>query len=147
MSFREDGEAALDWAARYLERVGDYPVLAQVRPGELKAQLPPAAPESGEPFAAVLEDLDHLILPALTHWQHPRFFAYFGNTGSDPGVLAELLSATLNQVGILWRTSPALAELEEVTLAWLGQLLGLPAAWHETCRQIDLTIHITRGRF
>ena len=130
MSFRDDGEAALDWAARYLERVGDYPVLAQVRPGELKAQLPPAAPESGEPFAAVLEDLDRLILPALTHWQHPRFFAYFGNTGSEPGVLAELLAATLNQVGILWRTSPALAELEEVTLAWLGGLLGLPSEWH-----------------
>ena len=130
MTFREDGEAALDWAARYLERVGDYPVLAQVEPGELKASLPASAPDTGEPFRALLEDLDRLILPAVTHWQHPRFFAYFGNTGSEPGVLAELLIATLNQVGILWRTSPALAELEEVTLSWLAQLLGLPPGWH-----------------
>ena len=130
MSFREDGTAALDWAARYLERVGEYPVLAQVEPGGLRSQLPSEAPETGEPFSALLADLDLLIVPALTHWQHPRFFAYFANTGSEPGILAELLSATLNQVGILWRTSPALAELEEVMLGWLARLLGLPAAWH-----------------
>jgi aromatic-L-amino-acid decarboxylase len=130
LTFREDGVAALDWAARYLERVGEYPVLAQVEPGELKARLPASAPETGEPFSALLDDLDRLILPAVTHWQHPRFFAYFGNTGSEPGVLAELLIASLNQVGILWRTSPALAELEEVTLDWLAQLLGLPSGWH-----------------
>ena len=130
MSFREDGAAALDWAARYLERVGEYPVLAQVEPGELSSQLPAEAPETGEPFSALLADLDRLIVPALTHWQHPRFFAYFANTGSEPGILAELLSATLNQVGILWRTSPALAELEEVMLGWLARLLGLPATWH-----------------
>jgi aromatic-L-amino-acid decarboxylase len=130
LTFREDGGAALDWAARYFEGVGDRPVLAQVEPGWLRSQLPPAAPESAEPFAALLDDLDRLILPAATHWQHPRFFAYFANTGSEPGVLAELLSAALNQVGILWRTSPALAELEEVTLSWLAQLLGLPPEWH-----------------
>jgi aromatic-L-amino-acid/L-tryptophan decarboxylase len=130
LTFREDGEAALDWAARYLEGVGEHPVLAQVEPGWLTRQLPPAAPETSEPFSVLLEDLDRLILPALTHWQHPRFFAYFANTGSEPGVLAELLSAALNQVGILWRTSPALAELEEVTVRWLAQLLGLPGDWH-----------------
>jgi aromatic-L-amino-acid decarboxylase len=130
VSLREDGEAALDWAARYLEGVGELPVLAQVAPGELKARLPAAAPERGEPFSALLADLDELIVPALTHWQHPRFFAYFANTGAEPGILAELLAAALNQVGILWRTSPALAELEEVTLSWLGQLLGLPGEWH-----------------
>jgi aromatic-L-amino-acid decarboxylase len=130
VTFREDGEAALDWAARYFERVGEYPVLAQVEPGELKAQLPAAPPEAGEPFSALLADLDRLVVPALTHWQSPRFFAYFANTASEPGVLAELLAASLNQVGILWRTSPALAELEEVTLGWLAQLLGLPAEWH-----------------
>jgi aromatic-L-amino-acid/L-tryptophan decarboxylase len=130
VSFREDGAAALDWAARYLDGIADFPVLAQVEPGELKAKLPPSPPEAGEPFAALLEDLDRLIVPALTHWQHPRFFAYFANTGSEPAILAELLAAALNQVGILWRTSPALAELEEVTLGWLAQLLGLPASWH-----------------
>jgi aromatic-L-amino-acid decarboxylase len=130
MSFREDGEAALDWAARYLERVGELPVLAQVEPGELRAQLPASPPEEGEPFQALLDDLDRLIVPALTHWQHPRFFAYFANTASDPGILAELLIATLNQVGILWRASPALTELEEQVMGWRAELLGLPAGWH-----------------
>ncbi len=130
MSFRKDGQAALDWAARYLEGVGELPVLAQVEPGWLLERLPAEPPETGEPFSALLEDLDRLILPATTHWQHPRFFAYFANTGSEPAILAELLTATLNQVGILWRTGPALAELEERTTGWLGQLLGLPESWH-----------------
>ena len=130
LSFRDDGAAALEWVARYLERVGDLPVLAQVEPGELRARLPAAPPEEGEPFASVLRDLDDVLLPGLTHWQSPRFFAYFANTGSEPGILAELLAAGLNQVGILWRTSPALQELEEVTLDWLAQLLGLPEGLH-----------------
>jgi aromatic-L-amino-acid decarboxylase len=130
VSFREDGVAAVDWVASYLERLRDYPVLAQVEPGELRSRLPPAAPETAEPFANVLRDLDEVLLPAVTHWQSPRFFAYFVGTGSEPGILAELLMAGLNQVGILWRTSPALQELEEVTLAWLAQLLGLPSGWH-----------------
>ncbi len=130
MSFREDGHAAVDWAARYLEGVGALPVLAQVEPGELRSQLPPEPPERGEPFQAILDDLDRLIVPATTHWQHPRFFAYFATTGSEPGILAELLIATLNSVGILWRTAPALAELEEHVLGWLARLLGLPAGWH-----------------
>ncbi len=127
---REDGAAALEWVASYLERLRDFPVLAQVEPGELRASLPPSPPETAEPFAAVLRDLDEVLLPAVTHWQSPRFFAYFANTGSEPGILAELLAAGLNQVGILWRTSPALQELEEVTLDWLAQLLGLPDGLH-----------------
>ena len=130
MSFREDGAAAVDWVASYLERLREFPVLAQVEPGELRSRLPAAAPETGEPFAAILRDLDDVLLPAVTHWQSPRFFAYFVGTASEPGILAELLMAGLNQVGILWRTSPALQELEEVTLAWLAQLLGLPAGLH-----------------
>ena len=130
MSFREDGHAAVDWAADYLESVGERRVLAGVAPGELRASLPAAAPDEAEAFAAVLRDLDDVLMPAVTHWQSPRFFAYFPGTGSEPGILAELLAATLNQVGFLWRTSPALQELEEVTLAWLAQLLGLPAGWH-----------------
>ncbi len=130
MSFREDGAAALEWAARYLERVGDLPVLAQVEPGEVRAALPPSPPDHGEPFAAVVRDLDEVLLPGVTHWQHPRFFAYFANTGAEPGILAELLVATLNNVGFLWRTSPALTELELLTLDWLAQLLGLPDNWH-----------------
>ena len=129
-SFREDGYAAIDWAARYLERVEELPVLAQVEPGELSAKLPASAPEHGEPFANVLRDLDELIVPALTNWQHPRFFAYFAVTGSDPGILAELLAATMNQVAIVWRASPASTELELRTVDWVRQLIGLPDGWH-----------------
>ena len=128
--FREDGHAAVDWAARYLERVGELPVLAQVRPGELSAKLPLAPPEQGEPFANVLRDLDELIVPALTNWQHPRFFAYFAITASEPGILAELLAAAMQQNAILWRASPASTELELRTVDWVRQLLGLPDGWH-----------------
>jgi aromatic-L-amino-acid decarboxylase len=130
VSFREDGHAAVEWAARYLERVGELPVLAQVVPGDLRLALPASPPDAPEPFAAVLRDLDEVLLPALTHWQHPRFFAYFATTASEPGILAELLAATLNQVAFLWRTSPAATELEQVTLDWTAQLLGLPPGWH-----------------
>jgi len=130
VALRDDGAAALDWVASYLDRVEELPTLAQVSPGEIRTALPASAPEQGEAFSAVLRDLDAVLVPGLTHWQSPRFFAYFSTTGSEPAVLAELLAAGLNQVGILWRTSPALQELEEVTLAWLAELLGLPAGWH-----------------
>jgi len=130
VSFREDGYAAVDWAAEYLERVADLPVLAQVKPGDLSAKLPAAPPEQGESFADVLRDVDELIVPALTNWQHPRFFAYFAVTASEPGILAELIAATLNQVAITWRASPASTELELRTVDWVRQLLGLPDGWH-----------------
>jgi aromatic-L-amino-acid/L-tryptophan decarboxylase len=130
MDFREDGAAALEWAASYLERVGELPVLAQVRPGELSAQLPAAAPERPEPFSAVLRDLDELLLPAFTHWQSPRFFSYFAVTSSEPAILAELIGAALNQVAIVWRASPASTELELRVADWVRQLLGLPEGWH-----------------
>ena len=129
-TFRDDGAAALEWAASYLERVRELPVLSRVEPGAVRAALPERAPETAEPFSAVLRDLDEVLLPGLTHWQSPRYFAYFATTGSEPGILAELLVAALNQVGILWRASPALQELEEVTLAWLADLLGLPEGMH-----------------
>lgn len=127
---RDDGAAALEWAASYLERVRELPVLSRVEPGEIRAALPDRAPVAAEPFSAVLRDLEEVLLPGLTHWQSPRYFAYFPSTASEPGILAELLVAALNQVGILWRTSPALQELEEVALAWLADLLGLPATLH-----------------
>lgn len=128
--FREDGAAALEWTAQYLERVGELPVLAQVRPGELSAQLPAAAPEEAESFADVLSDLDELLLPALTNWQSPRFFSYFAVTSSEPAILAELIAAALNQVAIVWRASPASTELELRVADWVRQLLGLPEGWH-----------------
>ena len=130
MSFREDGAATVEWVAAYLERLRDFPVLAQVEPGELRSRLPASPPEQAEPFANVLRDLDEVLLPGLTHWQSPRFFAYYVGSASEPGILAELLCAGLNQVGVLWRTSPALQELEELTLDWLAQLLGLPEGLH-----------------
>jgi len=127
---RSDGQAALEWAASYLERVGDLPVLAQVQPGEIRARLPAQAPEDAEPFSAVLADLDEVLLPGMTHWQHPRFFAYFATSATPPGILAEMLAATLNSVGFLWRTAPASTELEGVVLDWVAKLLGLPEGWH-----------------
>jgi aromatic-L-amino-acid decarboxylase len=130
VSFREDGAAALEWAAQYLERVGELPVLAQVAPGDVRARLPASPPERGEPFADVLRDLDEILLPGITHWQSPRFFAYFAASASEPGILAELLAATLNSVAFIWRTSPASTELEALTLDWAAQLLGLPDGWH-----------------
>jgi aromatic-L-amino-acid/L-tryptophan decarboxylase len=130
IDFRDDGAAALEWAARYLERVEELPVLAQVRPGEVTARLPESAPADAEPFAHVLRDLDELLLPALTNWQHPRFFSYFAVTASEPGILAELIAATLNQVAIVWRASPASTELELRVVDWVRQLLGLPDGWH-----------------
>jgi aromatic-L-amino-acid decarboxylase len=130
MGFREDGEATLDWVASYLQRVRDLPVLAQVEPGQIRAQLPSSPPDRAEPFSAVLRDLDEVLLPGITHWNHPRFFAYFGITGSEPGILAEFVAAALNVQAMLWRTSPAATELEQVAMSWLAQLLGLPGDWH-----------------
>jgi len=128
--FRSDGRAAIDWAADYLERVHQLPVLAQVAPGEIRGRLPARAPDDPEPFADVLRDLDEILLPGVTHWQPPRFFAYFATSASEPAILAELLAATLNSVAFLWRTAPAATELEGVVLDWIAELLDLPAGWH-----------------
>jgi aromatic-L-amino-acid decarboxylase len=130
MSFRDDLERAAGWADAYLRNVGDLPVAANVEPGAIRAQLPDAPPEHGEPFEAMLRDLDEIIVPGLTHWNHPRFFAWFANTGSEPGVLAELLIAALNVNAFTWMSSPAATELEVTVMDWLAQLLGLPRGWH-----------------
>ena len=115
--------------AGFLERLPELPVLAQVEPGDVLAQLPAEPPEQGESFAAVLEDLERIILPGLTHWNHPRFFAYFPTTATEPGILAELLIAALNVNAMLWRSSPAATELEQLVLSWIQQLLDLPKDW------------------
>ncbi|MEX1178622.1 MAG: pyridoxal-dependent decarboxylase [Nitriliruptor sp.] len=128
-SFRRHGHEVIDWIADYLEGVGERRVLSDVAPGDIAAALPAAAPEGPEAFAATLEDLERVILPGVTHWNHPAFHAYFAITGSGPGILAEALSAALNVNGMLWRTSPAATELEERTLDWLRQMLGLAADW------------------
>jgi aromatic-L-amino-acid decarboxylase len=128
--FRRDGEAAIAWAADYLERVGELPVLARVAPVQIRDSLPASPPERGEPFEALLRDLDEKILPGITHWNHPRFLAYFATTGSEPGILAELIAATLNVNGMLWSTSPAATEVELLVVDWFRQLLGLPEGLH-----------------
>ena len=124
--FRRHGHALVEWIADYLEGSERYPVLPRVAPGDVRRALPDAAPEHGESFDAIFADFERVIVPALTHWNHPGFFGYFAITASAPGVLADFLSAALNQQAMLWRTSPAATELEETSLAWLRQLLGLP---------------------
>jgi len=127
--FRRHGHALVEWIADYLGNSDRYPVLSRVAPGEVRGALPDAAPEAGEPFDRIFTDFERVLVPALTHWNHPGFFAYFPATTSASGVLAEFLSAALNQNAMLWRTSPAATELEEVSLAWLRRLLGLPDAF------------------
>jgi aromatic-L-amino-acid decarboxylase len=127
--FRQHGRTLVDWIADYLIGSERYPVLPRVRPGEVRDALPAAAPETGEPFDEIFRDFERILVPALTHWNHPGFLAYFATTGSAPGVLAEFLSAAVNQQAMLWRTSPAATELEEVSLRWLRDLLGLPPAF------------------
>src|SRR5688572_12920156 len=124
--FRRHGHALVDWIADYLAGSERYPVLSRVAPGEVRDALPAAAPEAGESFDQIFRDFERILVPALTHWNHPGFFGYFAITASAPGVLAEFLSAALNQQAMLWRTSPAATELEEVSLGWLRSLMGLP---------------------
>lgn len=131
-----DGRAVLEWAASYLAHVSERPVLAQVEPGEIRSRLPTGAPEYGEPFSAVLRDLDEVLLQGVTHWQHPRFFAYLAASASEPGILAELLAATLNSISFLWRTAPAATELEGVVLDWTAKLLGYPRAGTATSKTV-----------
>lgn len=128
-TFRRHGRALVDWVADYLNHAERYPVLSRNAPGAVRDALPAAAPEKGVAFDAIFRDFERLILPGVTHWNHPGFFGYFAISGAAAGVLAEFLSAALNVQAMLWRTSPAATELEEVTLGWLRQLLGLPAAF------------------
>jgi aromatic-L-amino-acid decarboxylase len=125
-AFRREAHRLADWIADYLADPSRYPVLAQVSPGGVSRQLPRDAPQAGESFDAIFGDFEKIILPGITHWNHPGFFAYFAITGSAPGVLAEFLSAALNQQAMLWRTSPSATELEEVALRWLQRLIHLP---------------------
>jgi aromatic-L-amino-acid decarboxylase len=124
--FRQAARQHADWIADYFERIRDLPVLPSVEPGALLDSLPKLAPETGESFAAILADFEAKILPGLTLWNHPRFFAYFSNSSTPPSVLAEMLIAALNVNGMLWKSGPAATELEQVTLSWLRQWLGLP---------------------
>ncbi len=124
--FRYYGHQVVDWIADYLQDAGSYPVLAQTAPGDIRHALPGQPPAGPEAMEAILADFDRLLLPGITHWNSPGFMAYFAITGSGPGILGEMLSSALNINAMLWRTSPAATELEQVTLDWLRQMLGLP---------------------
>jgi aromatic-L-amino-acid decarboxylase len=124
--FRKHGHRVVDWIADYYERLEQFPVLSQVAPGAIRSALPAVPPEQGEGFDAVLHDLDDVIMPGITHWQHPSFFAYFPANASGPAVLGDLLASGLGVQGMIWATSPAATELETHVLEWLRGLLGLP---------------------
>ena len=127
--FRAAARRAVDWAAEYLDTVRDRPVMPALKPGDVRRALPAVPPEEGERLEVIFEDFERLVLPGITHWNHPRFFGYFGITGSTPGILAELLIAALNVNAMLWRTSPAATEVEEVACDWLRQAIGLDAGF------------------
>jgi aromatic-L-amino-acid decarboxylase len=124
--FRAAAHRAVDWIGDYLDTIRERPVLSQVSPGDIRRTLPVTPPDEGERLEVIFQDFERLVLPGITHWNHPRFFAYFGITGSAPGILAELLIAALNVNGMLWRTSPSATEVEEVACDWLRQAIGLP---------------------
>jgi aromatic-L-amino-acid decarboxylase len=127
--FRRHGREVIDWIADYYERLESLPVLSQVAPGEVRAGLPAEPPATGQGFDGVLADLDRVILPGLTHWQHPSFFAFFPASATGPSILGDLLASGLGVQGMLWATSPAATELETQMLDWLARLLDLPAAF------------------
>src|SRR6202162_6066323 len=127
--FRAAARRAVDWIGQYLDTIGERPVLSKVAPGDIRRSLPAVPPEEGERLEVIFEDFERLVLPGITHWNHPRFFAYFGITGSTPGILAQLLCAALNVNGMLWLTSPSATEVEEVACDWLRQALGLAAGF------------------
>src|SRR5215471_3244485 len=124
--FRRHGHEVVDWLANYFARIESFPVLSQVEPGQIRAALPSEPPAEGEPFEAMLQDVEKLILPGITHWQSPNFFAYFPCNSSGPSILGDLLSSGLGVQGMLWATSPLCTELETHVLDWLVQMLDLP---------------------
>ncbi|MEI8371496.1 MAG: pyridoxal-dependent decarboxylase [Planctomycetota bacterium] len=131
--FRRHGREVIDWIADYMEQVEQLPVLSQVKPGEIRGRLPDRPPQQGEPFAAILRDLNEIIMPGITHWQSPNFFAYFPSNNSGPSILGDLLASGLGVQGMLWATSPACTELETHVLDWLVDGLGLPERFLSTC--------------
>lgn len=127
--FEEDFARVSRWIEGYFDHPERYAVLPNVRPGEIAAQLPERAPEAGEPFGAIMDDFERIIAPGMTHWNHPRFFAYFATSAAPAAIMAEALAATFDAKVMLWRTSPAAAELESVVMRWLGRLIGVPEGW------------------
>ena len=130
--FREEGKKVIDWIADYYENIEKYPVLSQVKPGEIKSKLPLNAPQIGESTESVMNDLDELIMPGITHWQSPSFFGYFPSNTSFPSILGDLISSGLGVQGMIWATSPAATELETRMLDWMADMLGMPEKFKST---------------
>jgi aromatic-L-amino-acid decarboxylase len=128
-TFEKDFARVGRWIEEYLSEPGRFPVLAQVAPGQIVASLPESAPEEGEPFEQIMADFERIIVPGITHWNHPRFFAYFATSAAPAAIAAEALAAALDVKVMLWRTSPSAAELESVVMRWLGRLIGVPDSW------------------
>nr|HEV7953694.1 pyridoxal-dependent decarboxylase [Candidatus Acidoferrales bacterium] len=126
--FRKYGHQLIDWIADYRTRVAEFPVMARTAPGEVRAQLPASPPENPEKFDAIFKDMDSIVMPGLSHWQHPRFFGYFPSNGSLASVLGDYLSTGLGVLGLSWQSSPALTEVEEVVTDWMRQMIGLSDA-------------------
>ena len=139
--FRQHCHALIDWIAEYLEHVEQYPVASQVQPGDIRAALPEHPPTSVEPFSDVLADLDRVVMPGITHWQHPSFFAYFPGNSSYPAILGELAAAGLGVQGMSWVTSPACTEVETLMMDWMHELLGLPQRFRSTSATGGGVIH------
>ncbi len=129
---RRHGHAVVDWIADYYGKIESFPVLSQAKPGEIRSSLPDAAPARGEAFESILADVNKLILPGITHWQSPNFYAYFPCNASGPAILGDLLSSGVGVQGMLWATSPACTELETHILDWLVPMLGLPEKFLST---------------
>jgi aromatic-L-amino-acid/L-tryptophan decarboxylase len=130
--FREEGKKIVDWIADYYENLEQYPVLSQVTPGDIKSKLPEHAPQKGESIDAMMQDLDEIILPGITHWQSPNFYAYFPSNTSFPSILGDLISSGLGVQGMIWATSPAATELETRVLDWLAEMMDMPKAFFST---------------
>jgi len=130
--FREEGKKIIDWIADYYEHIEKYPVLSQVKPGEIKDKLPENPPQKGESFDAMMRDLDEIIIPGITHWQSPNFYAYFPSNTSFPSILGDLVSSGLGVQGMIWATSPAATELETRVLDWLAEMMDMPEKFKST---------------
>ena len=128
-TFRRLGHELVDWVAGYRERLESFPVLSRANPGDIRAMMPPSPPLRGLGLEGMAQDLDRIVLPGITHWAHPGFFAYFPSNADYSSVLADLVTAGLGVQGMSWQTSPAATELEEVVMDWLRQMLGLPTAF------------------
>jgi aromatic-L-amino-acid/L-tryptophan decarboxylase len=139
--FRTHGHALIDWISNYVENVGDHPVASSVQPGDIRASMPEHPPAAAEPFADVLADLDRIVMPGITHWQHPSFFAYFPGNSSYASILGDLACAGLGVQGMSWVTSPACTEVETLMLDWMVELLGLPQTFRSTSETGGGVIH------